>query len=197
MGQRANVTGLDFSPPAVEFANRLACELGLASRFVEANVYDAVETLGATYDVVYTGLGALCWLPDLERWADVVAQLVRPGGMVYVAEFHPMSDVFGDDDLTVTHPYFQGPEPLVWNEPGTYADLDATTSQNHSFEWIQPVSRVIDVLLRRGLVLETFREHDFTLFPRWPFLELTGRDTYRLPAGMPSVPLMYSLRLRA
>jgi SAM-dependent methyltransferase len=192
----ARVTGLDFSPTAIAAARQVAAETGLAATFVEGNVYDAPALLGRQYDVVYTGLGALCWLPDLERWADVVVALTRPGGSAYVAEFHPFTDVFGDDDLSVVRPYFQGPEPTVWDQPGTYADLDAHTRHNVSYDWTHPVSDVLDVLARRGLVLERFREHDYTLFPRWRFLERAGRDTYRLPAGMPSLPLMYSVRFR-
>lgn len=192
----ARVTGLDFSAPAVAAARRLADELDIRATFVEGNVYDAPALLGRAFDVVYTGLGALCWLPDIERWADVVSALVAPGGIAYVAEFHPLTDMLADHDLTIVRPYFQGAEPTVWDEPGTYADLGAATANNRSYEWTHPVSRVIDGLVRRGLTLERFREHDYTLFPRWPFLRREGRDTYRLPEGMPSLPLMYSARFR-
>lgn len=193
----AEVTGLDFSAPAVAAAAGLAEELGLAATFVEGNVYDAPAVLGRRFDIVYTGLGALCWLPDIESWADVVAALVRPGGTVFVAEFHPLSDILGDDDLTIERPYFQGREPSRWDEGGSYADPEADTRFNVSFEWTQPVSRVIDSLARRGLVLERFEEYDYTLFPRWPILERHPGEIYRLPAGVPSLPLMYSAKFRA
>ncbi|MHC5002053.1 MAG: class I SAM-dependent methyltransferase [Planctomycetota bacterium] len=183
----ARVTGLDFSEPAITAARALAGELGLDARFVAANVYDAADALGATYDLVYTGFGAICWLPDLARWARVVRSLVK---------FHPVGDILADDDLVVARPYFGGPEPTLWDESGTYADAGAATTHTRSFEWTHPVSAVIQVLLDEGLALESFREHDYTLYPRWPFLELTGRDTYRLPADRPSLPLMYSIRLR-
>ncbi|MDQ3636616.1 MAG: class I SAM-dependent methyltransferase, partial [Actinomycetota bacterium] len=103
----ARVTGLDFSAPAVEAAGKLAAEIGIEAEFVRSDVYEANEALGGrTFDVVYTGLGALNWLPDITRWAGVVAGLVRPGGFLYLAEFHPFANVFGDDDLTVEHDYF-------------------------------------------------------------------------------------------
>lgn len=193
----ARVTGLDFSEAAIAAARTLAAEIGAAdATFVCGNVYDAPEILGRQFDIVYTGLGALCWLPDIERWADVVAALTRPGGTAYVAEFHPITDIFADHDFSIVRPYFQGPESAVWNEPGSYADFGAATVHNLSYEWTHPVSEVIDALVRRGLILELFCEHDHTLFPRWPFLILEGRDTYRLPEGMPSLPLMYSVRFR-
>jgi 2-polyprenyl-3-methyl-5-hydroxy-6-metoxy-1,4-benzoquinol methylase len=192
----ATVTGLDFSEPAIEAARELARSIDLDATFVPGNVYDAPGILERTFDVVYTGLGALNWLPDLDRWAEVVHALVRPGGMAYIAEFHPITDVFADEDLSVVRPYFHGETPTEWNDPGTYADPSAPTRHDRTFEWTHPVSVVIQALLDQGLVLERFREHDFTLFARWPWLELTGRDTYRLPEGTPSLPLMYSIRLR-
>lgn len=192
----AKVTGLDFSAPAIEAARTLAAEIGVAARFEVGDVYDAPGILGQQYDLVYTGLGALCWLPDLARWADVVASLVRPGGIVYLAEFHPITDTLADEDLVVTRPYFDGGVPAVWDEPGTYADPDAGTAHNLCYEWVHPVSAVVDSLLQRGLLLERFREHDYTLFRRWPFLVQEGRDIYRMPADRPNLPLMYSVRFR-
>ncbi len=192
----AKVTGLDFSAPAIEEARKLAAELGLEAEFVEANVYDAAQALdGRAFDVVYTGLGALNWLPDIERWAGVAASLVRPGGFLYVSEFHPFSWVFGDEDLSVTYDYFQK-EPIIWDEPGTYADLDAETVHNRTYEWNHTLADVVSAVISADLRLEFLHEYDQTLFPRWPFLQKTEFDTYRLPEGRPRLPLMYSLRAR-
>jgi SAM-dependent methyltransferase len=192
----ARVTGVDFSAPAVEEARKLADRLDLAAEFLEANVYDAASAVeGRTFDVVYTGIGALNWLPDIPRWAGVVAELLRPGGLLYLAEFHPITDVFGDEDLTPVHDYFRE-EPYVWDEPGTYADPEAETANNTTYEWTHTLSEVVNATVDAGLTLELLREHDYTLFPRWPFLEKSGFDTYRLPEGTPGLPLMYSLRAR-
>ena len=192
------MVGLDFSAPAVERARELAAELGLDAEFVQSDVYEAVGSLGGRdFDVVYTGLGALNWLPDIRRWAGVIAELVRSGGFLYLAEFHPITWVFGDEDLAPTHDYFQGEEPAVWDEPGTYADLEAETVHNKTYEWNHPLGDVVSAVVEAGLVLEFLHEHDYTLFPRWPFLEKSGFDTYRLPEGMPKLPLMYSLLARS
>jgi SAM-dependent methyltransferase len=193
----ARVHGLDFSPNAVEAARGVAERVGVDAEFVCADVYDAVDAFGGRqFDVVYTGLGALCWLPDLDRWAAVVDALTRPGGLVYVSEFHPLHDVFGDDDLTVTYPYFGDPEGLRFDDPNDYADPDAVLSSSVTWDWTHPVSSVVTSLLGRALVLESFHEFDHTLFARWPFLERHDDGTYWLPEGMPSLPLMYSLKLR-
>jgi SAM-dependent methyltransferase len=194
----ARVVGLDFSGPAIEEARSLAAEIGgVEAEFVESDVYDAPDALGGRdFDVVYTGLGAINWLPDIRRWAGVVAALVRAGGFLYLSEFHPFTSVFGEEDLNVANDYFQGEEPQVWDEPGTYADLEADTVHNRTYEWNHTLGEVVSAVIEAGLDLELLHEHDYTLYPRWPFLEKSGFDTYRLPEGMPRLPLMYSLRAR-
>jgi SAM-dependent methyltransferase len=193
----ARVAGLDFSAPAVEAARSLAAELSLEALFVQSDVYEAAEALGGrSFDVVYTGRGALNWLPDLGRWAGVVAALVRPGGFLYLSEFHPFTEVFGDDDLTVERDYFHSREPDIWDEPGTYADPEAETENNLTYEWRHPLGEVVSAVASAGLSVELLHEQDYTVFPRWPFLEKSGPDAYRQPEGAPRLPLMYSLRAR-
>lgn len=191
----ANVTGLDFSQPAIEQARALATEIGVEAEFVVANVYDAVDALaGRQFDIVYVGIGSLVWLPDVARWAKVAAELVRPGGILYLADGHPLSEILADDALTVVNSYF-GAEPQIWDEPGTYADLQAPTTQNISYEWAHPLGVVVSELVRAGLRLEFLHERDYSLFQRWQFLEHHPEDgTFRMPAGMPSIPMTYSLR---
>ena len=192
----AEVTGLDFSAPAVDAARTLAADTGIDAAFVVASLYDAADALGGRrFDVVYTGLGALNWLPDIRRWAEVVAQLVAPGGILYLSEFHPITWIFGDDALTVEHDYFQR-EAFVFDDPGTYADLDARTTHNRTEEWQHTLGDVVSAVIEAGLEVELLSEHDYTLFPRWPFLERRG-SLYRFPEGRPRLPLMYSLRARA
>jgi SAM-dependent methyltransferase len=192
----AEVTGLDFSQPAIEAARELAERARLDARWVAADVHDAARALGGrTFDVVYTGLGALNWLPDARRWAGMVASLLRPGGFLYLAEFHPFADVFAEESLDVKYPYWHE-EPLVWEDEGTYADLQAATVHNRTFEWVHGVGEVVTALLEEGLRLELLHEHPYTLFARWPFLWREEGGVYRLPPEVPSLPLMYSLRAR-
>lgn len=195
----ARVTGLDFSAAAVAAAHAAAGDAGLDARFVTGNVYDAVDAVdGRTFDVVYSGLGAINWLPDIGRWAQVMGALVRPGGTFYLAEFHPVGAVFGDEDLVVTYPYFRSDDtPMVFDEPGTYAQLDARTEHNRTVEWTHPLGSVVSAVIEAGLTIELFHEFDYTLYPRWPFLVRRGhRNAFHLPDDVPSLPLMYSLRAR-
>lgn len=194
----ARITGLDFSPAAVATAQEVAREAGVQATFVEADVYDAPSALGGrSFDVVYTGFGALIWLPDIARWADTVVQLLRPGGVLYLAEFHPIADVFADDDRSLARSYFDL-APRRWDEDGTYADPGGTTSfdNNVTIEWQHTIGDVLDAVIGAGMVVESFHEHDYTLFPRWPDLVPGPGGRYDLPTGTPSLPLMYSLRAR-
>jgi SAM-dependent methyltransferase len=190
----ADVTGLDFSAPAIEQARALATAAGLEAEFVQSDVYAARSALGRrTFDIVYTGRGALVWLPDIRRWADVVASLLKPGGFLYLSEFHPLAEILGDDDLTVRYDYFHT-EPKVWDEPGTYADPQAETQHNVTYEWTHGLGEVVTAVIDAGLRLEFLHEFDYTGYQRWPFLEKTAEEVYRMPAGMPSIPLAYTLK---
>ena len=99
-----------------------------------------------------------------------------------------------DDDLTVEYPYFHA-EPFDFPTSGTYADPEARTVHNRSYEWNHGVGAVVSALIGAGFELEFLHEHDHTLFARWPFL-VGERGAFRMPEGRPSLPLLYSLRAR-
>ncbi|MGW8439392.1 class I SAM-dependent methyltransferase [Nocardiopsis sp. NPDC055879] len=192
------VVGLDFSGPAVEAARDIAAQIGLSrerASFVESDVYAAADAVPEeSYDIVYTGVGALCWLPDIRRWAQVAASLVRPGGFLYLAEFHPITDTLDDETGTkVVHDYFAR-EAKVYEAPGTYADLEARTENNRAVEWRHPIGDVVSALAAEGLRLEFLHEHDVSLFPRFGSFQRDDKGYYRFPESSPRIPLMYSLR---
>ncbi|HVC71670.1 MAG TPA: hypothetical protein VNC61_15555 [Acidimicrobiales bacterium] len=141
----------------------------------------------------YTGKGALIWLPDTPRWADVCTALVAPGGIFYLSEFHPVADMFGWESLDLERSYFD-PAPMFDEMSGTYADLDAPTTHDACYEWQHPLSTVVSALIGAGLEIQFLHEYPFTLFPRWPFLERRDDGTFVLPPGMPQPPLIYSIR---
>ncbi len=192
----AHVTGLDFSQPAIDAANTLAEELHLDATFVVGDVYEAPQALGRTFDIAYTGIGALCWLPDIPRWAGVVRDLLHSDGVLYMVETHPMSDVLGDEDLVARYPYFHD-APIRDDSPGTYAMPEGPAFEaNTTLSWIHPISRVIGALIEAGFTIELFSEHPFTVFGRWPFMTRADDGRYWLPNEMPTLPLLYSLRAR-
>jgi hypothetical protein len=126
---------------------------------VQAEVYDAVDAPGAErFDPVYTGIGAVCWLPDIERWTAVVAELLAPGGRVFMREGHPMlwtlADSRADGLLVVEYPYFEREPPSVFSEHGTYVQTDAI------FEWNHGLAETVTALLAHGLRVSGLVEHD-------------------------------------
>ncbi len=190
--------GLDFSAPAIEHAAALAAELELdgRARFVHGTVEGAASVLGAgSFDVVYTGKGALCWLPDLRRWANECAGLLRPGGWLYVCEFHPVADCLDRSEPRVSCDYFDT-GAIALDDPGSYADRDAPTEHNLRYEWHHPLPQLFDAILGAGLELRFFHEWDHTLFNQLAWLERGDDGRYRWPGGPGGgrLPLMYSLK---
>jgi SAM-dependent methyltransferase len=196
----ARMTGLDFSDPAIEQARELAAAAGVDADFVSGDVYDAPELLGAeTYDLVFTGIGALNWLPDVRRWASVVAALLAPGGRLFLRDGHPMlstlADVREDGLLVVEYPYFERLEPNVWDEPGTYVTTDVQFTATRSMEWNHGLGEVVSALIAAGLTLTMLEEHDSV-----PWNALPGQMTadvlgeHRLTDRPWRLPCSYTLQ---
>src|ERR1700689_736931 len=87
----AKVTGVDFSDDAIALARSISDELKIPARFIQSNIYDAPAVLDEQFDIVFTSYGALCWLPDITRWAQVAASFVKPGGFFFIGGFHPLA----------------------------------------------------------------------------------------------------------
>lgn len=196
----ASITGLDFSPPALESARALAARCGIEARFVEGNVYDAAELLGRTYDLVYTGVGAINWLPDIGRWAETVASVLRPGGRFHMTEGHPAAMVFSDDatpqNMKIEYPYFDGTAPMRWEDVETYGGEGQVASPVY-FEWAHGIGSIIQALLDAGLVLDRFEEHKALAWPFLPWMEpVAERDGWvQFPEPLrQSVPLMFTIQ---
>ena len=189
----AHVTGLDFSEPAITQALSLAADLKLDARFVVSDVYDAPTTLGERYDVVYTGGGALGWLPDIERWAQVVHDLLKPGGVLYLHEFHPTLWMLDDHALGLKYDYWTAPEGLVDTSEGTYTDTDRATEHNRTIVWNHPFSSLLNALIGGGLQLHWLHEHEYSLCQFVDYLVKVDERTWGMPEGKPRTPLMYSL----
>lgn len=199
----AKVTGLDFSPKAIAAAQELAGKAGMDdARFVEANVYDAAQALnGEQFDVVYTGIGAVCWLPKIRDWAKVVATCLKPGGTFYIREGHPVLWTLDDERTEPTYvmrySYFEREEPLVWDDAITYTDNDEgiAIENTRNYEWNHGLGEVVTALIEAGLVLEFVHEFDRCDWPALPWMEQDEDGQWKLPAGDEHrVPLTYSIR---
>jgi SAM-dependent methyltransferase len=196
----ATMTGLDFSAPAVEQARTLAQRTGSDTEFVRSDVYDAVDVLGAgRFDLVFTGIGALCWLPRIARWAEVVAALLRPGGRLFIREGHPMlwalDDTRRDGLLVVDYPYFEREEPLVWDEGGTYVQTEATFEHNTSVSWNHGLGEIVTALQVAGMTITGLVEHDTVPWEAMPgLMERTAEGEWRLADRPWRLPHSYTLQ---
>ncbi|MGD8193392.1 class I SAM-dependent methyltransferase [Herbiconiux sp. P18] len=195
----ADVVGLDFSNASIEAARALVARTGDAVTFVESDVYEAAGVLPpASFDLVYTGIGALCWLPSIERWAATVAALLAPGGRLFLREGHPVLWSIDDrrtDALTLGFPYFEQSEPLKWDDDSTYVDTPGTIASTTTYEWNHGLGEIVTALLGQGLVLTMLVEHDSA-----PWEALPGRmrerpdGEWELTATPPPAPLSYTLQ---
>ncbi|NUR49806.1 MAG: class I SAM-dependent methyltransferase [Hamadaea sp.] len=195
----ARMTGLDFSPAALVEARALAKAAGAEVDFVESDVYAAADVLpNGEFDLVFTGIGALCWLPDVRRWAAVVARLLKPGGRLFLREGHPMLWALNEhttDGIQVTYPYFETAEPLVFDEPGTYVATETQFAHNVSHSWNHGLGEIVSALLAEGMRLTMLEEHDSV--PWKALLEGMVEDEHgewRLAEHRERVPMSYTLQ---
>jgi SAM-dependent methyltransferase len=197
----AEVVGLDFSAPAIEAARKLAGELGLANRarFVHADLYDALAAIPAPHriDMVFVTWGAICWLPDIYRWAQIVAALLRPGGSLYLAEGHPTANVFDDATRSpdgmpgLSAPYFSH-EPVVDTEGYDYVDSNARLANATIYKWIHPLGDVVTSLIASGMTLDWLHEHNAVPWHMFRVLVKDISGLYHWP-DRPWLPLAFSL----
>jgi SAM-dependent methyltransferase len=198
LGARS-VTGLDFSRPALDAAARLADECGARIDYVESELYGAIEELGsARFDLVYTGIGALCWLPDVRRWGEVVAALLRPGGRLFLREYHPvlwsLADPRADELLVIEYPYFET-DGVPFSEPQSYVSHDEPLASPGIIHFNHGLAEVITALLDAGMRLTTFEEHDTA--PGRPLddmMEDVGGGEFRLRIDPVRLPASYTLQ---
>ena len=192
----ADVTGVDFSPAAIAAARALAEKANLPGRFICSDIYELPENLAGTFDIVFTSIGVLCWLKNLDRWAQIIAHFLKPGGIFYVMDGHPLLYTFDDDghwQFEVS--YFHQEYPYIWQD-GDPDYMDPTyITKNPSFEWQWAVSDIINAVLRAGLRLEFFHEFDALSDPVYP--DMTRREDGLYTFGEMPVPLPILFSLKA
>ncbi|MEV6495596.1 SAM-dependent methyltransferase, partial [Actinoplanes sp. NPDC051633] len=177
-----------------------ATSTGADVDFVEAEVYAAPEVLGrGGFDLVYTGIGALCWLPDINRWAQTVAALLEPGGRLFVREGHPvlwsLEQDREDDLLVLRYPYFEQATAMVWDEPGTYVATDVEFTHTVTHEWNHGIGEVVAALLAAGMTITGLVEHRSVPWEALPgkMVVLPGGE-YQVATAPERLPHTYTLQ---
>ena len=192
-------TGVDISDAAIDLARELNAELQLDTHFLRANIYDLPALLNAQFDCVYTAIGALCWLPDLTAWADIVAHYLKPGGTFYMLEVHPMSLVFepvpasvGGHELRPAYSYF--PDPAGILDDGERPSYAGTANiKTPVYEWQHSLSEIINAIISAGLTIEFLNEFPVAPYPAFP--QMRKRDGWwRLVDNDGTIPFLFSIK---
>jgi len=194
----AAASGLDFSQAAVDEARNLSQASGVSARFVLGNLYEAPTLIPGAFDIVYVTWGAINWLPDIRAWARVVAHFLKPGGRLYLAEGHPAAQCFEQVGADIIPTYaWRTPDsdPLAFDEATSYAGTGIIKA-TRTYEWIHPISDILNALIASGLTVTRFDEHDLLPWKMFASMQKASETLFKLPMAAPPFPLSFSLDAR-
>jgi len=187
----AEVVGVDFSEKAISKANELAEKEDVKVRFICSDVYELKNNLNEKFDVVYTSYGVIGWLPDLDRWAEIISTFLKPNGKFIFIEFHPFVWLFDDNFKCIENNYFNR-GPVKDKETGTYADREAKIEQDYIW-WNHSISEVLSSLIDNSIKLESFSEYDYSPYPCFKNTVEFELCKYRIKHLGNKIPMVYSL----
>lgn len=187
----AQVTAVDFSDKALEAAKNLAKQCETDTEFILSDVYQLPQVLDKKFDIVYTSYGVIGWLPDLEKWAQVISHFLKPGGKLIFVEFHPVVWMFDDDFTHVKYNYFNV-GPIEVTLEGTYAEPSAALVQDYVM-WNHATSEVFSSFLNENFELQSFQEYDWSPYACLRHTEEFEKGKYRIPQFPNKIPLVFSL----
>lgn len=193
----AIVTGVDFSDEAIKLAKQLTEQANLEADFIQTNIYNLPEVLSGEYDIVYTSIGVLCWLNDLKKWGKIIAHFLKPGGIFYIADGHPLSHIFDIDDKNDFNPkfdYFHKSKPMEYVAEGSYASTEKHIEPHKEYEWNHSLSDIINSLIEAGLTIQFLNEYPFTSMKLYAFTEKDSEGYYRIPEQKIQLPLLFTLK---
>lgn len=187
----AQVTGVDLSDKAIKKAKELNEKLYLDAQFICSEIYDLPNHLDEKFDIVFTSYGTIGWLPDLDKWANVISHFLKPNGKFVFVEFHPVVWMFDDHFKTIFYNYFNV-EPIVENSVGTYANKNATI-KNQTISWNHPTSEVLNALIQSGLEINSFDEFNYSPYNCFNETEEFETGKFRIKHLENKIPMVFSL----
>lgn len=191
----ADVTGIDISDEAIKQAGELALQLNLQAKakFVRANLYDLKEHLQGQFDIVFTSYGTIGWLPDLDKWADIIDHFLKPGGTFYIAEFHPVLWMFDDSFENIIYPYHNTHQPIITETEGTYADKEAPI-KHKEYGWNHGLGEVVTALTSRGIYPEFLHEFPYSPYNCFSNMVQGPDGNWRIKGFEDKLPMVYSIK---
>jgi ubiquinone/menaquinone biosynthesis C-methylase UbiE len=188
----AEVTGVDLSDDAIRLAQQLGEELHIDGRFICCNLYDLPQHLDQQFDIVFTSYGAIGWLPELEPWAAIVNRFLKPGGVFYIAEFHPTLWMMDEKFEYIKYNYFNK-EVISEETQGTYADPNAPIKMAE-YSWNHPFCDIINALTGQGLRIRHLNEFPFSPYNIFHNNEQGADGFWRIKGLDEKMPVMYSIK---
>ena len=187
----ANVTGVDFSDKAIKRARELAVTTNSEASFICCDIYDLPKHLDNEFDIVFTSYGTIGWLPDLDKWANIVSKFLKPNGKFVFVEFHPVVWMFDDNFKNIEYNYFSD-GPIVEKEEGTYADKNASLNEE-SVGWNHSISEVLTSLLQNGLEINSMQEFDYSPYNCFNGTVEFEPQKFRIKHLDNKIPMVYSI----
>ena len=187
----AKVTGVDFSEEAIAAAKEMAQTTALEVDFICCDLYDLPNQLNQKFDIVFTSYGTIGWLPDINKWGEVVNRFLNPGGKFVFIEFHPVVWMFDDDFEEVKYNYFND-GPISETLEGTYAEMDAEISLDYVM-WNHGLEEVIMGLINQQLTITSFREYDYSPYNCFRGMKEISQGKYRIEKMGNKLPMVYAL----
>ncbi len=187
----AKVTGVDLSDKAINAGKDLANKMEIDAQFICCDLYDLPNYLEDKFDIVFTSYGTIGWLPDMNKWADLIARYLKPGGHFVFAEFHPVVWMFDDDFKFVKFKYSKA-EPIIENEEGTYADKSADIQQDYVY-WNHGLAEVVTALLSKNISIQKFQEFDYSPYDCFDHTIEFEPGKFRIKHFGNKIPMVYTL----
>ncbi len=187
----ANVTGVDLSNEAIAEAIKLNTELGMNATFICSNIYDLKEHIDEKFDIVFTSYGTIGWLPDLDKWAEIIAHFLKPGAVFYIADFHPIVWMFNDDFSHLQYAY-NNQEVIITESQGTYTDRDADIKAKE-YGWNHSISEILNALIRKGLAIQYFNEFMYSPYPCFNNTIEFEKGKWHIKGLEGKIPMVYSI----
>lgn len=194
----AEVTAIDFSGEAIKTARELSEKTGAHCEFIQSDISSVLDHVNEKFDIVYTSIGVLAWIRDLNRWAKTISELLKNDGFFYIAEIHPftmlISENATEDNIRITDNYFSSKEAQYYQQEGSYADRSAKVNTKGSYQWGYTISDIINALISNGLELDYLHEFPFTCWPQFNFLHKEANGYFTIPDKLPNLPLLFSIK---
>ncbi len=188
----AKVTGVDLSDKAIERAKQLAEDENSNAKFICCDIYDLPKHLNEKFDIVFTSYGTIGWLPDLDKWAKIISQFLKPSGQLVFVEFHPVVWMFDDNFDKIEYRYFNS-GAIIETESGTYADKKAAITQTYVV-WNHGISEVVNNLIAHGLEINSLHEFDYSPYNCFNKTIEFEPGKFRIEHLNNKIPMVYSIK---